>query len=153
MTVTVPSAGSYGWIFVAEDNAGNAEASPSILQLAEWTTEVVPDSGGSFGTATNLTGISSWSEFLNVTPGDQDDYFMIWLNVGDSLTVQLDGPLFLADFDLYLYDPLLNMVDSSYEIGSYETVSISSVTVAGCYYVDVNAWDGNGSYTLTVTIS
>ena len=151
--VTVPSAGSYGWIFVATDNAGNAESEPSYLQLAEWTTIVAPDSSDDFSTATDLTGIPSWSEDLNVTPGDQDDCFKIWLNIGDSLTIHMDGPLILADFDLYLFDSSLSEVDSSLNLGSHETVSISSVTVAGYYYLDVNAYSRSGGYILAITVS
>lgn len=151
--VTVPSAGSYGWVLVATDNAGNAEATPSILQLAEWTTFVAFDSGDSFGTATGLDGESSWSEDLGVLPGDLDDYFKIWLNVGDSLTIHMDGPLLLADFDLYLFDSTFNEVDSSADLGSEETVSIVSVAVAGYYYLDVNAYSGSGGYDLTITVS
>jgi hypothetical protein len=145
--VTVGSAGSYGWIICAVDNAGNAESFP-IVPIPETTTSVNIDSGNDFATATDITGQLFWTETVDDAT-DTDDYFKIWLDVGDSLTIGMVGPL-LDDFDLYLYDPSQIQIDYSENLGSIESVSCASVTIAGYYYLDVYAYSGSGSYTLTI---
>lgn len=146
--VTVSAAGHYGWILVARDNAGNAEGSPPI-GLAEYTTTVNIDSGNSFATATDITGQLAWSETVDDTT-DVNDYFKIWLDSGDSLTIGMVGPL-LDDFDLYLYNPSQTQIDSSENLGSIEEVSWTA-TVTGYHYLRVNAYSGSGSYTLAIVV-
>ncbi len=146
--VTVSSGGNYGWYFVATDNAGNSENIP-FLSLPEFTTYVDVDSGDDFGSATDATGETGWSEDLGGS--DTDDYFKIWLDVGQTLWVNMTGDL-LTDFDLYLYDPSQTEIDSSLNFGSTESLSCTA-TVQGYYYVQVYDWGGiSGSYTLTIEV-
>jgi len=151
MQVTVSSAGDYGWYFVATDNAGNSESNPLPLWISspEFTTSVDVDSGDGFGSATEVTNGTVWSEDLGGS--DTDDYFKIWLDVGQTLWVNMTGDL-LTDFDLYLYDPSQTEIDSSLNLGSTESVSCMA-TVQGYYYVNVYDWGGiSGSYTLTFEV-
>jgi hypothetical protein len=145
--VTVSAAGHYGWILIARDNAGNAESSPPI-GLAEYTTTVNIDSGNSFATATDITGELGWSETVDAT--DVNDYFKIWLDSGDSLTVGMSGPAF-DDFDLYLYNPSQAQIDSSTNLFSVESVSWTA-SVSGYHYLKVNRLTGGGSYTLGIVV-
>ena len=145
--VTVSAAGHYGWILIARDNAGNAESSPPI-GLAEYTTTVNIDSGNSFATATDITGELGWSETVDAT--DVNDYFKIWLDSGDSLTIGMSGPVF-DDFDLYLYNPSQAQIDSSTNLFSVESVSWTA-SVSGYHYLKVNRLTGGGSYTLGIVV-
>ncbi|MEE8182117.1 MAG: pre-peptidase C-terminal domain-containing protein, partial [Candidatus Thorarchaeota archaeon] len=151
MQVTVSSGGDYGWYFVAEDNAGNFESVPLPfwISMPEFTTRVDVDSGDDFGSATEVADGTVWVEDLGGS--DINDYFKIWLNVGQTLWVNMTGDL-LTDFDLYLYDPSQTEIDSSLSFGSTESVSCTA-TVQGYYYVKVYDWGGiSGSYTLTFDV-
>ncbi|TET90496.1 MAG: hypothetical protein E3J35_06410 [Methanomassiliicoccales archaeon] len=151
MQVTVSSGGNYGWYFVAEDNAGNSESDPLPfwISLPEFTTLVDVDSGDDFGSATEVADGTVWVEDLGGS--DINDYFKIWLDVGQTLWVNMTGDL-LTDFDLYLYDPSQTEIDSSLNFGSTESVSCTA-TVQGYHYVKVYDWGGiSGSYTLTFEV-
>ncbi|MCK5396794.1 MAG: PKD domain-containing protein, partial [Thermoplasmata archaeon] len=56
-----------------------------------------------------------------------------------------------ADFDLYIYDDYGDIVASSLEVTSSETI-VYSAPYEGYYYVNPYAYDGYGIYDLTVDI-
>jgi len=108
----------------------------------------VTDSGNSFATATGIVAYSIWSETIDDTT-DEYDFFKIWLDTGDLLSIGMVGPV-STDFDLYLYGPSKTLIDSSIIPGSIEFVSCIA-TVSGYYYLQVHAFSGSGSYSLITT--
>jgi uncharacterized membrane protein len=81
---------------------------------------------------------------------DPDDYYSIYLSSGQRISATLSGTG--SDFDLYLYDRWDDIIASSE--GAYSTESISyTVSSSGTYYLDVYAYSGSGSYTLSVSVS
>ena len=81
---------------------------------------------------------------------DRIDYFKIYLNSGSTITATLNGS-YVADIDLYLYDSLAYLLDSSTSVTSTEEVS-ATVGSSGYYYVEVYAYSGSGDYTLTFSV-
>ncbi|UCD93106.1 MAG: PPC domain-containing protein [Methanobacteriota archaeon] len=82
---------------------------------------------------------------------DSSDYFSISLQNGDTIEITLSGPGD-SDFELELYDFNEFQVDGSWQGGSEEYISYS-VTSTGMYYILVDTFWGNGSYTLSVEVS
>ena len=81
---------------------------------------------------------------------DPDDYYSIYLSEGERLTATLSGTG--DDFDLYLYDPNHNYLDSSESYDSSETLR-HTASSSGTYYVNPYAYSGSGSYALSVTVT
>ena len=84
------------------------------------------------------------------TSGDYVDYYQIWLDVGDYIFVTLTGTG--DDFDLELCDPDEWAVDYSWNFGSTETVS-HTATESGDHYIEVYASSGEGTYSLSITVT
>ncbi len=79
-----------------------------------------------------------WSgdyEFFSVTLGGDERYM-----------ITLSGPSG-TDFDLYLYDENGDLVASSTDYGSDETVYITPAWT-GTFYIKVVSYDGSGSFTI-----
>ncbi len=81
---------------------------------------------------------------------DLDDYYYIYLYAGDTITASMTGPSD-ADFDLYIYDDYGDIVAYSEEYTSSETI-VYNAPYEGYYYVNPYAYDGVGSYTLSIDI-
>lgn len=110
----------------------------------------------------NIPGVvapgSPISDYLSDT-SDLDDVFRITLDAGDTLFVTLNGSEG-TDFDLYLYPPGTNdvvtdsYVDFSARVSYPEVISYTAPNgLAGTFYLDVYAYQGSGSYTLTYAIA
>jgi hypothetical protein len=97
-------------------------------------TWVTADTGNSFGAAREVNRSQAWSEDITFIT-DQSDYYKIWLNVGETLWVNLTGNA-AGDPDLYLYNPSQVEIDSSTSFGPTENVSTTAITT-GFYYVKV----------------
>ena len=88
---------------------------------------------------------------------DLDDVYSVNLNAGETITLNLQGaPTENTDFDLHLYSPASTSVSNAAGIlvsseqpeTSNETIKFTAVE-SGTYYVDVYAYAGVGSYTLS----
>lgn len=81
--------------------------------------------------------------------GRDDDFFTIDVSAATEVTVNLQGPS--GDLDIGLFDADGNLLDSSVEIGSNETMTVP--VTAGRYWLLVTPYEGQGStYTLTITL-
>jgi len=85
----------------------------------------------------------------NVT--DIDDWYKITLTGGQIIILNLTVPA-TGDFDLYLFHSGGAEVAHSWEMqfGGFEEIEYQAPQ-GGLYYIDINAWDGFGQYTLKVT--
>ncbi len=81
---------------------------------------------------------------------DYEDYYQIWLNNGDDLTITFSGTG--DDFDLYLYDEYEFWVDDSTGAYSFESIWYQDAT-SGYYYIVLEAVTGTGDYTLSITVT
>lgn len=87
---------------------------------------------------------------------DANDVYSLELNAGDNVNISLTGDNG-TDFDLLLYPPDAKTIYTSGNLLAYsenldtstETITYK-VTTSGTYYVNVYAYKGSGSYTLTV---
>ncbi|MCM3630535.1 S8 family serine peptidase [Paenibacillus glycanilyticus] len=87
---------------------------------------------------------------------DRNDVFAVELHAGEDVNFELTGDEG-TDFDLYLYSPEAETVNSNTNLLAYsenEKTSKESiayqVTQTGTYYVNVYAHKGKGAYTLTM---
>ncbi|MFT5711158.1 MAG: serine protease [Halioglobus sp.] len=78
--------------------------------------------------------------------GDLDDYFEVELLAGQTITL-LVANFYDADADLYLLNPVGELLDFSIEEGEIERIS---VPVDGTYIVNVSAFLGATNYTLAI---
>ena len=85
------------------------------------------------------------SEYL-----DTDDYFKIWAARGQTIHATLSGPA-NADFDMRLYNSAGSIVAFSEEPLSQESISYVSQN-SDYFYLNVYAYQGFGSYRLTVNV-
>lgn len=114
---------------------------------------VVRDAGNSLSTARAVTP-GTYLAFVGQavpSPGfdDFDDYYK--LNVGEGMDLHLTmKPHNNTNFDLYLYDPSGRMVRSSQKGTNITEEIYYTTTVAGNWFIRVNAFDGLGIYTLTI---
>lgn len=88
--------------------------------------------------------LDSESDWL-VWSGDYD-LFSVTLGGDEQYMITLSGPSG-TDFDLYLYDENGNLVASSTDYGSDETVYITPAWT-GTFYIKVVSYDGSGSFTI-----
>ena len=77
--------------------------------------------------------------------GDVDDYFRVFLEAGDSLSLILAEET--ADLDLFLYDETGSLEDSSTGTAISEFLTVST---GGTYLVRVTADSGASNYTLSI---
>lgn len=76
---------------------------------------------------------------------DDNDYYKVWLNAGDTLELTLDVPS-TADFDLYLYNSDAQLVGYSIYYNP-EYLKYTAVKT-GFHSVRMHAYSGYGQYTL-----
>lgn len=100
-------------------------------------------------------GTGSTKDSLNVSK-DRDDVYNINLSKGDVVTLTLSGASG-TDFDLYLFNKGSKSVSTNTGILAYsENVGTSTEKIvyniqeSGTYYINVYAFKGTGSYTLTM---
>lgn len=109
------------------------------------------EDGYSFGTAITFT--QDENLIANSLPSAGPDgslYYRIFLQAGEHVVARLDGDSNQHDFDLYLYDSAINLVDESYTYYYPERVSGVALN-AGYFYIVVSQYSGSGSFTLQVT--
>lgn len=90
--------------------------------------------------------LDSESDWLMWT-GDYS-LFSVTLGGDEQYMITLSG-LLGTDFDLYLYDEDGNLVASSTDYGSDETVYITPAWT-GTFYVKVVSYNGSGPFTITL---
>lgn len=93
---------------------------------------------------------------LNVLT-DANDLYTIGIAAGQSLALDMLGALG-SDFDIYVYGPgATRVLDTAPVAWSNDSVSNESLvfdcTATGTYYVEVRAFSGSGSYTLTAALA
>ncbi len=81
---------------------------------------------------------------------DFEDYFQIWLDNGDDLTLTFSGTG--DDFDLFLYDENELWVAESTSGFSFETIWYLDAS-SGYYYIVPQAVTGTGDYTLSIAVT
>ena len=112
---------------------------------------IVPDVGGTFDTAKSLSFGKYYGCIDNV---DYVDVYAISLEEGQAVNITLIPPKDV-DFDLFLYDPSLNVVASS-ESAGYVSEHLTCVAeTSGTWYIKVKYtfWPGHNSrgiYTLSI---
>ncbi|WP_318506997.1 S8 family serine peptidase [Bacillus sp. T3] len=89
---------------------------------------------------------------------DTDDVYSVFLEGGESVELALTGDTG-TDFDLYLYDQgaetvteSVYMLEHSENVGTSTEKILFTADYSGEYYIDVYAYAGAGSYTLTSAI-
>ena len=80
----------------------------------------------------------------STTGGDTDDYFAVTLTANATVNMVI-ADFTTADLDLYLFDELGIVVDSSVGVGQLESVV---APLDGDYFVDVRAFSGASAYNL-----
>ncbi len=103
------------------------------------------DGNDAVGEAVSMTPPDEFTELLNAN-FDIDDYYEVQMDSGDVLDLFLKVPM-NSDFDLYVYDSDGNELAYSYAAYGDEQIRLD-ISSSGTYYVDVNAWQGAGTYTL-----
>jgi hypothetical protein len=104
------------------------------------------DSEATMSTATLVTSGMAWTEDTS-TLFDEQDLFKIYLDVGDVLTVEMNGNA-LGGGDLNIFGPDGLHIGGSANIGVTEHAHITALT-AGYHYVQVDTTlQGTDWYTL-----
>jgi len=109
-----------------------------------------PDDNNSFETADTVDyGSYGIDPMLWLGGYDLDDYYYIWAWEGSSTVIEMFPPD--ADFDLFLYDCLLNNVTSSENRGdAMESIGFVA-NYSGVYYIKVHRIAGFGFYNMTIS--
>jgi len=130
-----------------------------ILVMALVATVLTACGSGSDGTDNNNAANATPIELNSIQTGsideNGDDVDVYKINITESghLLLQLDGPDSMnVDFDLGLYIDDIHSVTVSADEGSDEEI-MEYISTPGIYYVAVSAWEGAGSYSLTVAFS
>ncbi|MCU7876439.1 MAG: S8 family serine peptidase [Candidatus Thiodiazotropha sp. (ex Lucinoma borealis)] len=82
--------------------------------------------------------------------GDEEDYYLIDMNAGQTLLLNIADLGVGVDLDLYLYDLNGNFIDSSIGTSKFESLVIPA---DGQYYIRVFAFDGASNYLLSVGLT
>ncbi|NVM54509.1 MAG: hypothetical protein HWN66_12465 [Candidatus Helarchaeota archaeon] len=108
-----------------------------------------PEDGLSIGTAFTL--IVDGPTLTSTLPSGAQDYlfYRVFLQEGESVTAWLRGQSSQHDFDLYLYDRLLNELDYSWKTQYPEQIDWTA-TYSGVYYLIVKIWSGSGDFEIEV---
>ncbi len=105
--------------------------------------------GNSFETATLITAPYSAT---NTACGKNEDFFKIQLEVGDVITMTLNN-YDLNDFDLYLTNGTnWDFIVAESEYNDPDEFIQYTVETAGTYYINVTPFEGEGSYTIDVSV-
>ena len=110
-------------------------------------TNTTPVANDSFDDAQSVTAPITISGYVNVagagedgnskTAGDTDDYFLVTLTEGATITLAMTENPSWADLNLYLYDADQTQVDASLTTG--DTIDSLTAPSDGTYYVRVEA--------------
>ena len=107
------------------------------------------DAGNTTANAVNITSAGVYSGYVNDTSDDTDAYAFNLSN-GTGVHISLSMPS-SADFDLYLWNGNVSLVDYSL-MSNPETVTSNGTNItAGTIYVSITAYNGSGNYTMTIT--
>ena len=129
------------------------------------------DAGDTMSTAVSLNATNA-TYFGNLTTTtDVNDVYSVSMPNSTAIYVELvspgysgsDGPGASSactgassppcDFDLYLYDSSGSIIDSSLLTTGYDDVTSNGTSVGGTtVYINVDWWDGDGQYALTIRI-
>ena len=129
------------------------------------------DAGDTMSTAVSLNATDA-TYFGNLTTTtDVNDYYSVSMPNSTAIYVELVSPGYSGsngpgassactgassppcDFDLYLYDSSGSTIDSSLAVSGYDDVTSNGTSVGGTtVYINVDWWDGDGQYALTIRI-
>ncbi|MBG16803.1 MAG: hypothetical protein CMB77_00380, partial [Euryarchaeota archaeon] len=108
------------------------------------------DAGNTTATAVNLTGPGTYTGYVHDT-NDITDAFALNLSSGTGVYASVTMPA-LTDFDLYLYNSVPSVVNTSAGVTSPEVVSSNGTNITGgIVYIVVESFSGSGTYTLVVS--
>ncbi|MFX0207869.1 MAG: clostripain-related cysteine peptidase [Candidatus Hodarchaeota archaeon] len=79
-------------------------------------------------------------------------FYPVWLYNNEGISLSLTGASG-TDFDLYLYDSELSIIDRSEEVYYPETISYTSYGISQLMYIEVYAYSGSGTFTLSASFS
>ncbi|MHA1427617.1 MAG: clostripain-related cysteine peptidase [Candidatus Helarchaeota archaeon] len=107
-----------------------------------------PEDGLSIGTAISLSEAnpSAQGNCPAATSGGEM-YFRIFMTEGQRVTFSLRGDSDQNDFDLSIYDYLLNELDYSWSYSYPEKITWTA-TYTGYHYLIVWVWSGSGDFTI-----
>jgi len=153
LTIDVPD----GNVCLKAYTTGGSSPSPS----ASPSTSPSPSPSPSPGNDDDIPGVAiPASPFDGNASRDTDmnDVFYVDLEAGETLTASITGPAG-TDFDLYLYPPGTTTVNqdggtvAAANGNSYPDAFTYAASESGRYYLDVWAYVGAGSYTVTYSVS
>ena len=123
----------------------------------------LPDNSTSISNTStvNLSGnapYSSGSLYGELDVGDDEDWFAVQLNANEDLTVQMtynttytspNGSIYYPDFELWMYNTNMSVMDSSIA-NNPEVVTSNSSSIAhgGIIYLKILRYSGYGSYSV-----
>ncbi|MEM1590076.1 MAG: PPC domain-containing protein [Candidatus Bathyarchaeia archaeon] len=110
---------------------------------------VGPDNNNSFETASEISVGKEYSR-LYIGPNDVDDYYKVYLNEGQTLSIHLLKWLSppVAKCDLVLYNP--NGKLATYSVHNYTHTITYPINSSGYWFIRVHWLEGFGFYTLSL---
>jgi len=115
--------------YIANDSLATAQSLPNPISLGGYVNE--PGTG---------------ARGRSYVGGDQDDYFQVQCNAGDTIFLAI-GDSDAGDLDLFLFDTVGNLIDSS--MGTDQSESVTA-PAANSYVVNVYAYAGASNYILAI---
>ncbi|MFW9922177.1 MAG: hypothetical protein ACFFDW_02700 [Candidatus Thorarchaeota archaeon] len=110
------------------------------------------DSGGDAGdTFASATLISSGTYYGTFSEGDDFDFYQLPIGKDYEISITLDY-VYIIDFDLVLYDPSYNEMDSSKRFSAPDTIYFT-ISESGLWRILVERESGYGGYTLEIVIN
>ncbi|MEW8278420.1 MAG: S8 family peptidase [Candidatus Thiodiazotropha sp.] len=133
--------------FVVTDSDVNDVESVPIPNHPRTSAQVVPNPVNIGGYVNQRLQGASGNSF---STGDTDDYFLIDMQAGQTLLLNIADQSSGADLDLFLYDINGLLVDASVGETQFESLLIPQ---DGQYYVNVFAYTGASNYLLSVGLT
>jgi serine protease len=133
--------------FVVTDSDVNDIQTTSIPNQPMTAAQVVPNPVNIGGYVNQPGAGASGNSFSS---GDIDDYFLIDMQAGQTLLLNIADLNNGEDLDLYLYDINGTLVDASVGLTKFESLLIPQ---DGQYYVNVVAYAGASNYLLSVGLT
>jgi len=118
--------------YIANDSIGSAQSLPNPISVGGYVNVAYQ---GAYGRSYAI--------------GDQDDYFQVECNAGDTIWLAIGNPV-AGDLDLYLNNTGGTLIDSSMGTGIYEVVTAPA---KGTYIVNVYAYSGASNYILAIGVA
>ncbi len=88
---------------------------------------------------------------LQACPND-DDWFRVFVNAPHGLAASISFTHALGDVDMAMYDPNLNLIDTSTSVSDGESVSVTNAAISGYYYIRVYGYNGaSNAYQLSIS--